>query len=269
MTAATSFCRLWLGTGPWETEKRPTIPTLNDEPVLVEQIDAEISRVLDGGDFAIWYLPVFDFAAWLTGSRRAMGLEALARFPDGLSPADVFRRATATGQSLALELTAMKRAIGDLPRIDPDLYLSLNASLPTVMSAGFYQLIEQTQPDRIVVEIPAQQVTEAGAHTVDSLQPVTEWGIRLAIDDTLASVDGMYPLLLAHPQFIKIDTAVIRGIDQDPARQRIVDTMGRLAATIDADLVAEGVHNEGLVALLTDLKVPFGQGFGLSQPQAI
>jgi hypothetical protein len=68
------------------------------------------------------------------------------------------------------------------------------------------------------------------------------------------------------PEFIKLDRALVSGLDSDPAKLALVEAVGSFAARIDAWLVAEGIEHDGELDAVRAISVPLGQGFGLARP---
>jgi EAL domain len=68
------------------------------------------------------------------------------------------------------------------------------------------------------------------------------------------------------PEFIKLDRALVSGLDADPAKLALVEAVGSFAARIDAWLVAEGIEHRGELDAVRGISVPLGQGFGLARP---
>lgn len=65
---------------------------------------------------------------------------------------------------------------------------------------------------------------------------------------------------------MKLDRALIAGIDRDPARQALVAGMVHFADGIGALLVGEGIETEAELETLKRLGTRAGQGFLLGRP---
>ncbi len=68
------------------------------------------------------------------------------------------------------------------------------------------------------------------------------------------------------PEYIKIDRAFIRGIDEDIARQELVRALHTVARRINARIIAEGLSTLEELETLGDLNIPFGQGWLFGKP---
>jgi EAL domain-containing protein (putative c-di-GMP-specific phosphodiesterase class I) len=67
------------------------------------------------------------------------------------------------------------------------------------------------------------------------------------------------------PDFMKIDQALVRGIDTDPPRQELLRALGAVAEKLGAKVIAEGIETSEELATLQGLGVPFGQGYLLGR----
>jgi EAL domain-containing protein (putative c-di-GMP-specific phosphodiesterase class I)/AmiR/NasT family two-component response regulator len=199
---------------------------------------------------------------------RLAGIEALARFdaePDR-GPDAWFAEAAAAGLSLELELTAIHAAVGDLERIPPGAYLSLNMSPATAVSAQFGELLERHGPDRIVVEVTEHARVDDYDRLGEALRGIRSSGVRLAIDDAGAGFASLRHILKLEPDLIKLDMSLTRGIDADRAKRALAAGLISFAAEIDAAIVAEGIETPGELEALRGLGVAFGQGYFLAKP---
>lgn len=70
------------------------------------------------------------------------------------------------------------------------------------------------------------------------------------------------------PRFIKVDGGLIRGVDDDPARQALIVALRHFAAQTGADVIAEGIETAAELRALRRLGVALGQGFLLGRPAA-
>ncbi len=90
-------------------------------------------------------------------------------------------------------------------------------------------------------------------------------GVRLAVDDMGAGYSGLAQLLDLAPD-IKIDRALTRDVDVDPAHRSLVRATVEFAASVGAQVVAEGVQTERELEALQELGMSAAQGFFLGRP---
>ena len=68
------------------------------------------------------------------------------------------------------------------------------------------------------------------------------------------------------PDFIKLDRELVTGIDLDPVRRSLVESLLRFADETGALIIAECIETEAELGALRDLDVRYGQGFYLARP---
>jgi EAL domain-containing protein (putative c-di-GMP-specific phosphodiesterase class I) len=202
-------------------------------------------------------------------SGDAIGTEALSRFTDDSlrAPDQWFAEAKEVGLGIELEVAALDTALEQLPQLPNGLYLSLNASVETIMSDDFESRLDDVPAERIVLELTEHTRVNDYANFGRGLESLRSQGVRLAVDDTGAGFASLQHVLNLRPDIIKLDIGLTRGIDRDPARR----ALGRALLTFgldayNASIVAEGIETEGELEVLRSLGCPCGQGFYLGRP---
>jgi EAL domain-containing protein (putative c-di-GMP-specific phosphodiesterase class I)/DNA-binding NarL/FixJ family response regulator len=199
------------------------------------------------------------------------GYEALARFPGApqRGPEHWFREASEVGLSIELELVAVERAFSRLAEIPDDVYLSVNLSPATVVSAAFKRVLAEVPAERIVLEI-TEHAPIADYDTFNAgLASVRALGARLAIDDAGAGFASLRHILRLEPEFIKLDITLIAAIESDRSQQALAAGIISFADGIGATVVAEGIEHAEALEALRVLGVPCGQGFHLGRPAGL
>jgi EAL domain-containing protein (putative c-di-GMP-specific phosphodiesterase class I)/DNA-binding NarL/FixJ family response regulator len=197
-----------------------------------------------------------------------VGAEALARFRTAprRGPDRWFAEAEEVGLRGELELAAVKAALAALPNLPPKIYLSLNVSPKTVLSAGLRKLIEGSESSRVVLEVtehaPIDDYNRLNA-AADGLRAL---GVRFAVDDAGAGFASLRHILRLAPDFIKLDRTLIDGIENDRSRQALAVGLISFAERIDATIIAEGIERLADLNMLASLGVGHGQGFFLARP---
>lgn len=116
------------------------------------------------------------------------------------------------------------------------------------------------------------EITESAAFThydlcMNVLKDVcTRAGVHLVVDDYGAGHSNLARILDLNPKIVKLDGALIRGIDRDPRRQMMVRHMVALCADLGARVVAECIETVGELKAVADQGVHFAQGFVLARP---
>jgi GAF domain-containing protein len=68
------------------------------------------------------------------------------------------------------------------------------------------------------------------------------------------------------PDVIKLDRSLVMNLDQDPAKEALIDSIVRFARRTGASVCAEGIETMEELKLLADLDVTYGQGYVLARP---
>jgi EAL domain-containing protein (putative c-di-GMP-specific phosphodiesterase class I) len=201
-------------------------------------------------------------------SMEIVGAEALSRFagsPDR-PPNEWFDEASQVGLLAPLELSAVALALSRLDELPAGSFMSVNVSPATAVSAQFVEILDALPADRILLELTEHtQVADYGVLS-ERLAGFLSRGGRVAVDDAGVGYAGLHHILSLRPDVIKLDIALTKGIDTDPARRSLASALVRFGSEIDATIIAEGIETRGELEVLRELGVDWGQGFFLARP---
>lgn len=228
-----------------------------------EKVD-RIRAVIDEGGPDIALQPIMELK-----ERRVVGMEALSRFnAEPRQGPDVwFDEAWSVGLGPELELAAMRNAMKLLPELPEDAYLSVNLSPQTVQSGGFDHLLGGFPARRLVVEITEHAAIDEVELVLAAIKELRGFGARLAVDDLGAGYAGLTQAIRLAPEVLKLDTFLIAGIEDDPARQALAFAVSAFSYMTKQILVAEGIETEAALKRLVILGVEYGQGYLLGRPK--
>jgi EAL domain-containing protein (putative c-di-GMP-specific phosphodiesterase class I) len=221
---------------------------------------AETDAIIEAAAFMPVFQPVLDLS---TG--RTVGFEALTRFADRTPPDIRFAQAEAAGRGRELEAASLGVAIaaaGDLP---PDTWLSLNVSPALVSAPAVLAPIVARAERPLVLEITEHVPVGDYARLAEGVRSL-DGDIRLAVDDVGAGYAGLRHILEIRPHIVKLDTALVRAVDTDIARQALITSLIWFAARTDAIVLAEGIETVRELESLREMGVALGQGFLLGRP---
>ena len=77
-----------------------------------------------------------------------------------------------------------------------------------------------------------------------------------------------YSLLTIAPRYVKVDIAIIRGIDADPDKQQFLKALIEYARPRGVQVLAEGVETMDDLRRVLEMGVDLLQGYGLACPAA-
>jgi EAL domain-containing protein (putative c-di-GMP-specific phosphodiesterase class I) len=208
------------------------------------------------------FQPVVDLA---TG--RTVGFEALTRFADRTPPDIRFAEAQAAGRGRELEAASLAAAIAAARDLPPGAWLSLNVSPALVVSPGVLAPLVARAERPVVLEITEHDPVADYGRLADGVRSL-DGDIRLAVDDVGAGYAGLRHILEIRPHIVKLDTALVRAVDTDIARQALIRSLIWFAGRTGTTVLAEGIETVRQLESLRELGVTLGQGFLLGRPGA-
>jgi EAL domain-containing protein (putative c-di-GMP-specific phosphodiesterase class I) len=233
-----------------------------DAPRLIDRAWNEVAEVLgEPGLLTMAFQPIASLA---TGT--VVGFEALSRFrtPARRDPASWFAQAWSVGLGAALEAHALELAL-DAPDRPPGAFLTVNLS-PSALASPEVQQALARPLSGLVVEITEHEAVEDYGDLTGLLAVLRARGARIAVDDAGAGYAGLDRVMRLSPDIIKLDRALVSGIDRDPAKSALVEAMVSFAGQTGAVVCAEGVETLEELAALARLDVGLGQGWALARP---
>lgn len=195
---------------------------------------------------------------------RAVAYEALARFGSGTRPDVAFALAREHGAGPELEAAALRAALRDRGA-HPGVPLAVNVSA----SALDHPDVRRALPadlSGLILEITENELVTAESAVLAPLARLRARGARIAVDDAGAGYASLRQVLALAPDLIKLDRALVAGVDRDPAKAALVRALVTLGRELGAPVCAEGIEELGELLALADLDVALGQGFHLARP---
>lgn len=173
----------------------------------------------------------------------------------------------------AFDAACRAKAIEVAARIGVSTNLNLNL-LPSAAlddTFGLMSTIEAANRhsfplDRIIVEATEGEAFGKPGQFAQVVNEYRRAGIRLAIDDFGAGYAGLNLLSEFQPDIVKLDMALVRGIESHGPRQAIVRAIAQVCVDLGIDLVIEGVETIGEFSWFIDQGVNLFQGYLLAKP---
>jgi PAS domain S-box-containing protein len=253
-------------------ERWPAVVDLSSTPsaMLAERLHARreqaatrsaVLEVISRRAFRSVFQPVIDLA-----TSEAAGFEALVRFDSRQRPDQCFADARRVGAGVALELAILEDAIDAGRQLPAGLPLHLNASPAVLTNPGPVRELFSRADRPIVLEVTEHDVIQDYA-AFRNVVATLGGNIRIAVDDAGAGIANFAHIVELHPDLVKIDIGLVRGVNVDPGRQALVIAMGHFARVSGCQVIAEGIETPEEAAMLRSLGVMFGQGFLFGTPQ--
>lgn len=119
---------------------------------------------------------------------------------------------------------------------------------------------------QIIFEFTENEYITDLSHVREIVRHYKERGFLTALDDFGAGYAGLNLLADIGTDLIKLDMALVRGIDTDRRRQIIVGSMMSLCRELGTQVIAEGIETRGEYLALLDLGVELFQGYYFARP---
>lgn len=173
---------------------------------------------------------------------------------------DQLCRTTAIEWASRLDLTAdgASLSINFLPNAVYEPRACIRSTLAAAMCARF-------PVSRIIFEFTEDEAMDTD-HILNILRSYRAMGFKTAIDDFGAGYAGLGLLSKFQPDIVKLDMALIRGIDTDRVKRAIVANTLNMLRDLGVDAVCEGVETLDEHDALRDLGVSLMQGYLLARP---
>jgi len=119
---------------------------------------------------------------------------------------------------------------------------------------------------RTVLEITERASLEDVKDVRERIGELRKLGFRIAVDDLGAGYAGLTTFAHLQPDFAKLDMSLVRNVDRDATKQRVVHTMARLCRELGVLVVAEGIETPAERDMLVELGCDLLQGFLFARP---
>lgn len=119
---------------------------------------------------------------------------------------------------------------------------------------------------RIVLEITERASLTDVPDLVQRIDALRRLGYRIAVDDLGAGYAGLASFARLRPDVVKLDMSLVRAIDTDPIRRKLVGSLTRASHDLGIQVVAEGIETDAELAAIGLLEVDLLQGYLLGRP---
>lgn len=220
-----------------------------------------------GFRFSYAYQPIVDLA-----DRTVFAHEALVRGPNGEEAHTILSRVDDSNRyrfDQACRVKAIKGAahLGLRERLSinflPNAIYRPELCIRTTLEAA---RVHQFPIDRIIFEATEGEAIGDGKRLAHILREYKRTGFLTAIDDFGAGYAGLNLLADFQPDIIKLDMALVRGINASRSRRAIVRGILRICEELRVRVLAEGIETPAERDFLMDEGVSLMQGYLFSRP---
>jgi EAL domain-containing protein (putative c-di-GMP-specific phosphodiesterase class I) len=235
----------------------------------------DVAAVIEAGSVESRYQPIVS-----AKGGRVVGLEALARATDPISgtpvsPGALFAAAARKGLSLELDRLCRRRAVEGFAAseaMDSDVALFMNIDTSIIDSSvigsnKIRDLVDSfgLEPGRVVIELLESEIKDERA-LIAFVKRYHGLGFMIALDDVGAGHSNMERIVALKPDIVKIDGALIAGIEDEFYKQELLDFFVKLTSKLGVLAIAEGVETEEAALACLSKGADVMQGFYLGRP---
>ena len=238
-----------------------------------ERTRREFRQLLSNAQVFYCFQPIFS-----ARSGRVVAYEALMRsdLPTLRSPATIMKLAREQGALYEIERITFTKALETFDSlcragsVSEEAMLFVNSIANTCLSHEDGKYINNHWHElchRMVVEITEEEAIDYEA--LEKKRNAPGFSGMFALDDYGSGYSNENTLLQLAPRFIKVDIAIIRGIDTSPDKQQILRNVVAYAHPRSMKIVAEGVETAAELRTVIELGTDLLQGYFLARPAIV
>ncbi len=231
----------------------------------------ELRRLVREGAVHVVFQPVHRLE---TG--EVLGFEALSRGPEDspfVDPQKMFETARAAGLEAELDALCQRRAILGARGMQPGKKLFVNVLPTTLLEGGdgatsALEWIDRAGLQRadVVIEISERAPVSQRERSRGALDQLRAAGVGIALDDIGTGLTGLQAIQEMHPAYLKLDLSLVHNIHTNLIAQELLRSLNRVARSMGAQVVGEGVETEQERDVLRACGTDLAQGFLYSRP---
>jgi diguanylate cyclase (GGDEF)-like protein/PAS domain S-box-containing protein len=240
------------------------------------ELTRELQRALEGQELELHYQPIVEIE---TGA--ITGLEALLRWNHPtrgtLAPGHFLSLAESTGLIVPIGSWVLEEACRQTREWqlaypgDRDLSIAVNVSTRQLAEPDFVarvaRVLDQTglAPRDLVLEITETTLLSDADGTGARIAELKALGVLLAVDDFGTGYSALSYLQRFDVDILKIDKSFVDGLGHGSGSSLVRGIAG-LAASLELEVVAEGIEEQDQVAELVAMSSRLGQGYYFARP---
>jgi diguanylate cyclase (GGDEF)-like protein len=251
------------------------LPSMNVHTLERLELESDLSRALERGEFLLLYQPKVEIATGLI-----IGTEALLRWKHPVRglvpPLDFISLAEETGLIMPIGEWVLATACAQnklwqelgLTKLGVSVNLSARQFSDSMLLAKLTRIIRASglDPSSLELEITESVAMSHGECTVGVLEQLKSIGVRIAIDDFGTGYSSLGYLKRFPIDTIKVDRSFIRDIPADAGDKKIARAIIAMAHALRLKVVAEGVENAEQLKFLRAQHCDAVQGYFLFRP---
>jgi diguanylate cyclase (GGDEF)-like protein len=235
-------------------------------------LEASLRKAYQNQEFVVHYQPIVN-----TQTRKIVGFEALLRWQHPsrglILPAEFIPTLEETGLIVPVGYWVLEQACQQIKAwqlqypSDPPISVSVNITTRQCTQPDLVQNLAeilqkcQLQPNSLKLELTESLVVEDSVSTASVLKELQDLGVQVQIDDFGTGYSALGYLHTLPIDALKIDRTFIGELMNSESGSEIVRTILSLAHSLKMTVIAEGVETKEQLAMLSDMKCEYVQGF--------
>ena len=252
-------------------------PALHSESEQRIELESRLRQALSSNDISLHFQPQLDLA---TGTIRS--LEGLLRWScpvkGDIPPSLFIPIAEESGIIHDLEPIIFEHAARMIARTESNGYnverVAVNASVQQIMLPGFARRVLRylgssgMRPTQLEIEVTESLFIKETELVVAELEELRASGIAIALDDFGTGYSSLNLVRTLPIDVIKIDRSFVLELVESAQANDLVESIIRIARTLNKTVVAEGVETRPQLNILRALQCDTVQGYALAKPLA-
>lgn len=247
---------------------------LKDGRYIIKDIEDIINNAMDKEGMAVYYQPIYSVE-----EKRFVSAEALLRLNDEeyghISPELFIPVAEKNGVihrigSFVLEEVCRFIASDEFKKLGIE-YIEVNLSVAQCMRNDLAKevlgLLEkyQVKPSQINLEITETAASNSQNIMAENIRILTEAGIPFSLDDFGTGYSNIRRMTTMPLEIVKLDKT-FTDLEDNPKLESVVRNSVKMIKDMGMKIVVEGIEDEELAKLFSDLHCDYIQGFYYSKP---
>ncbi len=238
--------------------------------------DYEIIRALKNNDIEVLYQPQVDI-----NTKEFIGVEALCRMHHprlGLVSPNLFiNKAEESELIVHITLAVLNKSLADWKKWYQhgiNIKLAVNASPIILQQADFtdtvLKLLHQhnVPSNRLCIEVTEGVLAQDKKQELVNLNRLNLRGVEIALDDFGQENSTLERLQKLPLTYLKLDKSYFIDQKESLAQRSLINTSISIANKLNIKTIAEGVEDNDVLHLVTELGCDIAQGFYIGKPMA-
>ncbi len=235
----------------------------------------ELRLALDRGEFVLYYQPQIDLA-----SGAVIGVEVLIRWNHPrmglLAPGRFISIAEENGLIVPIGEWVLHEACRQMVAWQKaglaDMVIAVNLSAVQFKRSGLENTVMDAllasglKPALLELELTESVLIGDTENVFVTIQHLKTYGVKLSIDDFGTGYSSLTYLKRFAVDKLKIDQSFVRGLGSDRGDEAIVRAIIQMAHGLGLSVIAEGVEDGPVLALLQAFQCNEAQGFHIAHP---